>query len=402
MKQNKIQLENTQIENDKKEKGRSMVEMLGALTIVGVLSVGGIAGYSYGMDKYYAGQTVQAVSLRAVDLMTQSSQGKTLSLAAWEEEETRYPIALVETGEDKVALQVGNMSTRVCQMVGDIMKNTAAVYVEGVDSSYHGDPCELSNSSTMLLVFDNMVVSTKCEPACDENEYCVNGLCISGGMPEISKFYGECTSDSDCEACQKCMMNYGQSQGYCAYDAYYYPNGKECTLTSGEGGQCYLGKCIEKGCRNNSECQGTTYCASPNTSNTTDFPEGEYGACVDTEFNSIDFDLNGQKEVVYVSDAILSWWDAKNICSSINVDMIEVSDLVKNWDPSTSKYEFDLSDFGQSFFPEVLDAVVWTGTEVNGKPCYAYKWNDGKAHVFCGGYKNDVATGSRLAACYNH
>ena len=34
------------------EKGRSMIEMLGVLAIVGVLSVGGIAGYSKAMGKY--------------------------------------------------------------------------------------------------------------------------------------------------------------------------------------------------------------------------------------------------------------------------------------------------------------------------------------------------------------
>lgn len=34
------------------QKGRSMVEMLGVLAIVGVLSVGGVAGYSAAMHKY--------------------------------------------------------------------------------------------------------------------------------------------------------------------------------------------------------------------------------------------------------------------------------------------------------------------------------------------------------------
>ena len=34
------------------ETGRSMVEMLGVLAIIGVLSVGGIAGYSKAMFKY--------------------------------------------------------------------------------------------------------------------------------------------------------------------------------------------------------------------------------------------------------------------------------------------------------------------------------------------------------------
>ncbi len=35
------------------ELGRSMVEMLGVLAIIGVLSVGAISGYSKAMDKYY-------------------------------------------------------------------------------------------------------------------------------------------------------------------------------------------------------------------------------------------------------------------------------------------------------------------------------------------------------------
>jgi Tfp pilus assembly protein PilE len=39
------------------ETGRSMIEMLGVLAIVGVLSVGGIAGYSKAMSKFKIGKT---------------------------------------------------------------------------------------------------------------------------------------------------------------------------------------------------------------------------------------------------------------------------------------------------------------------------------------------------------
>ena len=38
--------------NRAQESGRSMIEMLGVLAIVGVLSVGGISGYSKAMSKY--------------------------------------------------------------------------------------------------------------------------------------------------------------------------------------------------------------------------------------------------------------------------------------------------------------------------------------------------------------
>ncbi|MGN1062818.1 MAG: hypothetical protein ACI4QM_00635, partial [Alphaproteobacteria bacterium] len=35
-----------------RESGRTMTEMLGVLAVIGVLSIGGVAGYSYAMDKY--------------------------------------------------------------------------------------------------------------------------------------------------------------------------------------------------------------------------------------------------------------------------------------------------------------------------------------------------------------
>lgn len=44
------------------EKGRSMIEMLGVLAIVGVLSVGGIAGYSKAMAKYKINTLLSQVS----------------------------------------------------------------------------------------------------------------------------------------------------------------------------------------------------------------------------------------------------------------------------------------------------------------------------------------------------
>ena len=39
------------------ESGRSMIEMLGVLAIIGVLSVGGIAGYSQAMSKFKVSKT---------------------------------------------------------------------------------------------------------------------------------------------------------------------------------------------------------------------------------------------------------------------------------------------------------------------------------------------------------
>ena len=44
------------------QQGRSMIEMLGVLAIIGVLSVGGIVGYSKAMERYRVNETINQIS----------------------------------------------------------------------------------------------------------------------------------------------------------------------------------------------------------------------------------------------------------------------------------------------------------------------------------------------------
>ncbi len=46
----------------KNESGRSMIEMLGVLAIIGVLSIGGIAGYTLSMRRYRANNVLDAAA----------------------------------------------------------------------------------------------------------------------------------------------------------------------------------------------------------------------------------------------------------------------------------------------------------------------------------------------------
>jgi len=52
------------------QSGRSMVEMLGVLAIIGVLSVGGIAGYSKAMTKFKITKTMDQVSMTVANIRT--------------------------------------------------------------------------------------------------------------------------------------------------------------------------------------------------------------------------------------------------------------------------------------------------------------------------------------------
>lgn len=59
------------------EQGRSMIEMLGVLAIVGVLSVGGIAGYSKAMNKFKTNKAVDQINMIATNIRTLYSSQKT-------------------------------------------------------------------------------------------------------------------------------------------------------------------------------------------------------------------------------------------------------------------------------------------------------------------------------------
>ena len=58
------------------ESGRSMIEMLGVLAIIGVLSVGGIAGYSKAMNKFKTNQVADNVSMLVANIKTLYAQQK--------------------------------------------------------------------------------------------------------------------------------------------------------------------------------------------------------------------------------------------------------------------------------------------------------------------------------------
>ena len=52
------------------EQGRSMIEMLGVLAIVGVLSVGGIAGYSKAMNKFKSNKLIDQITTISTNVKT--------------------------------------------------------------------------------------------------------------------------------------------------------------------------------------------------------------------------------------------------------------------------------------------------------------------------------------------
>lgn len=93
--------------------GRSMIEMLGVLAIIGVLSVGGIAGYSKAMEKYKIIKSVDYLTQIVTNIQTFYMQQKTYAGLTWNSalQTSIYP-------ENNYKLPVGR-NTSVLPMASD-------------------------------------------------------------------------------------------------------------------------------------------------------------------------------------------------------------------------------------------------------------------------------------------
>ena len=84
------------------ELGRSMVEMLGVLAIIGVLSVGGIAGYSNAMFKYKLNKQAEQVNQVINSISTHFNRFKHYMLTQTNKNLTQYFIAMGEIPDEMI------------------------------------------------------------------------------------------------------------------------------------------------------------------------------------------------------------------------------------------------------------------------------------------------------------
>ena len=100
------------------ESGRSMVEMLGVLAIIGVLSIGGIAGYTLAMNRYRANEALQAASLVAIEAIAQDKTVKTTDLDG-----LYLPVGITSVESNAnglVTIQVADGYPSVGKLIGDL------------------------------------------------------------------------------------------------------------------------------------------------------------------------------------------------------------------------------------------------------------------------------------------
>ncbi len=97
------------------EKGRSMIEMLGVLAIIAVLTVGGIAGYSKAMMKYKINKMISEYNYLIVNsleykdsLLKNNPKTDTIYLSSFFQDVNIVPSAWVMNGSSLMIDSVGN------------------------------------------------------------------------------------------------------------------------------------------------------------------------------------------------------------------------------------------------------------------------------------------------------
>ena len=235
----------------KMENGRSMVEMLSVLAVAGVLSIGGVAGYRYAIDKMNANDIINEVKKRAVTASQQRILGQNINLSEYGDNGRIKGIHAVTATNDYAgdkgffALTVSNVPQRVCD---EILKQDWAMPVETAVGEFivEDDTVCDAGDNEMLFAFHNTLDSSRVpgeengdesdlEP-CEEGKYRdpTTGKCVVNkncgedeflaDIQESGEYQEKCypcsyeasnVEDVPMEACTKCSNRVLTEEGLC-------------------------------------------------------------------------------------------------------------------------------------------------------------------------------------------
>ena len=316
----------------KLENGRSMVEMLGVLAIFGVLSIGGIMGYSYGMDRYRANQTVNEINLRTIDLISQGQQSQELSLLEWEPLSAGYDIEEIGwTTDDYIYMDIVGMPKQVCKSFYDLMNQQNHIIQIDINSSvaHTNELCADNNSITLYLD----VASTA--------PNCWGGNCFNNDLNDDLS----CTTDDDCPECLSCR------DGICS-------GWKSNTPCDNGSGTCHRGACAYDTCSSDAQCADDEYCAN-NAGDTSSTAKPYKCKKIDLTKISITLD-DGTSETWYASTNLTSWWDGVSMCNRLNASLPSPDMLVKGFKENYINNKLEKTERLNKLFEKTNFDRVWS------------------------------------------
>ena len=193
------------------ELGRSMVEILGVLAVVGVLSIGAIQGYRYAFNKYQANETINELNIRVNDISFRMDQliennfVGIIDMDMGDTTKTGYPVVARTHPQyiDYFELFVSNVPTDICKQM--LQSNWNLPYSTFVNvTPFEGDVsiCEEEPTVTIAYEFykdllpDGEVPENEQHETqrCNHANHCKCGSCDQ----QTGLCFSDCTSSEAC------------------------------------------------------------------------------------------------------------------------------------------------------------------------------------------------------------
>ena len=204
------------------QKGRSIVEMLGVLAVMGVLSVTGIWAYAKAIDSHKANRILNDLNARIHDCSAQMvmMNKDECQLSSFPDKmDNTYSTSVQKIDNDFFKVIISDVPQKICQQILN----------KGIPSASHINLTSCNETNRFELIFHKNLDS--------------------------SIFRKKCTTDADCDVCGSC-----DSDGYCL---------GECSLPIPDSeGNCGENECIvydeeSKTCRD--ACERVEYLESSGT-----------------------------------------------------------------------------------------------------------------------------------------
>ena len=261
--------------------GRSMVEMLGVLAIIGVLSIAGMWGYQKAMTLYRTNNLIEDVRLAGFvvmdslfDILPDDDIG--MDMAGLFDQKTPYQYTAFAEKENTFEIMAQDIPYPVCEEV----KKRKVEWLEEIKANGIPNICNKDDINAVSFFFNTELngnteqESEQCrtDDDCQENEVCANDHCLCD-----TGF----ASDTGSAPCERCLSGQGN-------------------LTLGST-YCY--------CTENAHCHEDEYCH---------FAIGNYntkGRCQKWQKNNTVTFTIGDKSFRGLRTG-MNWWTAMNWCNA--------------------------------------------------------------------------------------
>ncbi len=194
------------------ETGRTMGEMLSTLSIMGLLSIGGINAFSSIMDRFRANDLLEEASVRAMRVSEQIKKGrKTLSLGKFLHNETMggtFSKQVFTEGLSKqFGIQVSNVKKAVCERLLDSITDTSPLRRLALSETPRNPLTQCQDLNSFLMIYNGGFKgeSQDTEYQCETNSQCPKELTCQDGFcacPNNGKYVYTATGrESDTKKC---------------------------------------------------------------------------------------------------------------------------------------------------------------------------------------------------------